>query len=633
MAEIETAEPKPPAGPDARGPLQRIIAVWDTAENWISGSLLAFALVLSMYSVVARYVFHWPLDWSDETAVWAIVWCTFFGISALIKTDEHVRVDVLITRFSEKRQNILNFYHTIVGLAFIVVTIWGGYTAVQKAYATGVVSESALRIPMWIPFLIMPGGGILIGIRMIERLAMLWGKLSGEKAWKDPLLYGLIILSVVLMWMLTTNIDITLALLVMLMVTLFLGMPVGFAMGVASLAVLLSFNMMKLNAIAPKLFWGINRFTLIAIPYFIFAGNLMMKGGLARPLLELGYAMLKRLHGGLAIAVMFAAVIFSAISGVSAALAATLGLIAIPWMMEKGYPKTFCMGLIGAGGTLDILIPPSTILIIYGAVAGESISDLYIAGFLPGILLALAMCVQVYYLCRRHGFGAPDPADKFSWPDVADKFKKAIWALLMPLLIMGGIYTGIFTVTEAAVVAVFYAVFVCCTLYRNTGIKELTMMLKDSVVLTSMIYFIIMTATLFGFLVTVEQLSNRLLEFIMTYNLKPWMFLAMMNIAIFIMGSFLAPATKILIVVPIVYPVLKQLGISGIHFGILMTINMELAFLMPPIGMHLFVMSVVCKEPLEQVIKGVVPFFLLLLVGMFVITYIPWISLVFLTPH
>jgi C4-dicarboxylate transporter DctM subunit len=431
--------------------------------------------------------------------------------------------------------------------------------------------------------------------------------------------------------MLTTNIDITLALIVMLLVTLFIGMPVGFAMGVTSLAVLLSSHMMNIDAIAPKLFWGINKFTLIAIPYFIFAGNLMMKGGLARPLLELGYAMLKRLHGGLAIAVMFAAVIFSAISGVSAALAATLGLIAIPWMMEKGYPRPFCMGLIGAGGTLDILIPPSTILIIYGAVAGESISDLYIAGFLPGVLLALAMCIQVYYICKRHGFGVPDPEDHFSWSDVAVKFKKAIWALLMPLLIMGGIYSGVFTVTEAAVVAVFYAVFVCGAIYRNTGIKDLAKMLKDSLVLTSMIYFVIMTASLFGFLVTVEQVSNKLIEFIMAYNLRPWMFLAMMNIAIFIMGSFLAPATKILIVVPIVYPALKQLGISGIHFGILMTINMELAFLMPPIGMHLFVMSSVCKAPLEEVIKGMFPFFILLLVGMFVITYIPWISLVFLS--
>ena len=388
--------------------------------------------------------------------------------------------------------------------------------------------------------------------------------------------------------------------------------------------------MMKMDAIAPKLFWGINRFTLIAIPYFIFAGNLMMKGGLARPLLDLGYAMLKRLHGGLAIAVMFAAVIFSAISGVSAALAATLGLIAIPWMMKKGYPKPFCMGLIGAGGTLDILIPPSTILIIYGAVSGESISDLYIAGFLPGFLLALAMCVQVYFMCKRNGYGAPDPDDQFSWKEVGAKFKSAIWALLMPFLIMGGIYSGIFTVTEAAVVAVFYAVGVCFVVYRNTGFKDLALMLKDSVVLTSMIYFIIMTATLFGFLVTMEQLSDRLLEFIIAYDLRPWMFLAIMNMAIFLMGSFLAPATIILIVLPIVYPVLMQLGISGVHFGILMTINMELAFLMPPVGMHLFVMSAVCKEPLEQVIKGVLPFLILLLVGMFVITYIPWISLVFL---
>jgi C4-dicarboxylate transporter DctM subunit len=624
MAEMMTAEARP------AGLFQRLVAVWDKTENWISALFLAGALVLSMYSVIARYVLHLPLDWSDEIAVWIIVWCTFFGFSALIKIDEHIRVDVLLLRLSEKRQNILHFYHAIIGLAFIVVTIWGGFSAVQEAHTKKVVSESALRIPMCIPYLIIPGGGILLGLRLIERLAMLWGKLRNQKAWRDPILYGLIALTIILWWMLTTHIDITVALVVMLVITLFLGMPVGFALGVASLVVLLSSRMMDIDAIAPKLFWGINKFTLIAIPYFIFAGNIMMKGGLARPLLELGYAILKRLHGGLAIAVMFAAVIFSAISGVSAALAATLGLIAIPWMMEKGYPRPFCMGLIAAGGTLDILIPPSTILIIYGAVSGESITDLYIAGFFPGVLLALAMCVQVYYICKRHGFGAPDPQDHFSWADVGVKFKKAIWALLMPLLIMGGIYSGIFTVTEAAVVAVFYAVIICCTVYRNTGIKDLAIMLKDSVVLTSMIYFVIMTGSLFGFLVTVEQVSNKLIEFIIAHNFQPWMFLAMINIAVFIMGGFLAPATIFMIVVPIVYPVLKELNISGIHFGILMTINMELAFLTPPIGMHLFIMSSICKAPLEEVIKGMLPFLILLLVGMFVITYIPWVSLVFL---
>ncbi len=419
-------------------------------------------------------------------------------------------------------------------------------------------------------------------------------------------------------------------LVILLIVMLLSGMPVGFAMGIAALACLLQFDLIKIDGIAPKMFFAINKLTLVAIPYFIVAGNLMMKGGLAKPLLELGYAFLKRMDGGLAIAVMFAAVIFSAISGVSAALAATLGVIAIPWMMEKGYPKRFCMGLIGAGGTLDILIPPSTVLIIYGTVSGESISDLYIAGFLPGFILAAAICIEVWLICRHKGFGKPAPDDPFSWSEVGQKFKEAIWALLMPILIMGGIYSGVFTVTEASVVSVFYAVAVCVFVYRNIGLKEIVSILNDSVVLTSMIYFILMTATLFGFLVTMQQLSDAVLQFITAYDLRPWMFLAIMNIAIFIMGMFLTPATKILIVVPIVYPILQKLGISGIHFGILMTINMELAFLTPPIGMHLYVMSAVCKEPLNEVIKGVLPFFLLLLVGMFVITYIPWISLVFL---
>jgi len=606
-----------------------IMRHWDGLEKWIAGIMMIFALCLSFYSVIARYIFHWSLDWSDEISVYAVIWAVFFGISALIKVDDHVRVDLVISRFSPKRQNILHFYHTLLGLAFICVVAWGGYLLVQKAYQTGITSESHLKFKMYLPYLVMPLGGLLLVFRMVERLVMLTGKLKGQAVWKDPAVYGLILLSVALAYMLTTSIDITVALLVMLVVMLFLGMPIAFGMGVASLACLLFFNMIKMDGIAPKMFWSINKFVLIAIPYFIVGGNLMMKGGLARPLLELGNALLKRIDGGLAIAVMFAAVIFSAISGVSAALAATLGLIAIPWMMEKGYPKRFCMGLIGAGGTLDILIPPSSILILYGAVSGESVSDLYIAGFLPGFILGAAISVEVWLICKYKRYGQPAPGDTFSWKEVGQKTKSSFWALLMPFLIMGGIYSGIFTVTEAAVVSVFYAAIVCFAVYRNIGFKEIVAILNDSVVLTSMIYFIIMAATLFGFLVTMEQLSDRLLAMMSAIDIKPWMFLAIINIAVFIMGMFLTPGSIILIVLPIVYPILDKLGINGVHFGILMTINMELAFLTPPVGMHLFVMSAVCKEPITEVIKGVLPFLVLLLAGLFVITYIPWVTLVF----
>jgi C4-dicarboxylate transporter DctM subunit len=615
-------------GNRSAGVFTRVMSHWDEVEKWTAGILMACALCLSFYGVVARYVLQLPLDWSDEISIYAVIWCTFFGISSLIKTDEHVRVDLLLNMFSERRRNILHFYNALLGLCFVLVMAWGGYLMVQKAYSTYTTSESHLKFPMYLPFLIMPLGSLLLSFRMVERLILLAKQLKGEQALTDPLVYGLLFLSVIIVYLFTLHINITLALVLLLVVLLFLGMPIAFGMGIASLACLLFFHLIKIEGIAPKMFWSINKFSLIAIPYFVVSGNLMMKGGLAKPLLELGYALLKRIDGGLAIAVMFAAVIFSAISGVSAA--ATLGIIAIPWMTQKGYPKRFCMGVIGAGGTLDILIPPSSILILYGAVSGESISDLYIAGFLPGFILGAALSIQIWLICKKKGYGQPAPEDKFSWTEVAEKTKSSFWALLMPFVIMGGIYSGIFTVTEAAVVAVFYAAFICFAVYRNIGMKELMMILRDSVVLTSVIYFIIMAATLFGFLVTMEQLSDRLLAMMMAIDIKPWMFLASINIAIFIMGMFLSPGSIILIVVPIVYPILQHLGISGIHFGILLTINMELAFLTPPVGMHLFVMSSVCKEPVMEVVKGVFPFLLLLLTGLFVITYIPSVSLVFL---
>jgi len=623
-------ETDPTVEKGSTGFFSRIVIGWDAVEKWIAGGLIAFALCLSFYSVVARYVFHWPLDWSDEIAIYAVILCSLFGISTLIKTDGHVRVDLLISRFSEKRQNILHFFHALLGLIFLLVVAWGGYLMVKKAHATMIISESHLRFPMYLPFLIMPLGGILLSWRLIERLIKLGRRLKGTQVFTDPMVYGILFLSGCLVYFLTLRIDVTLVLILLLVTMLFSGMPIALGMGVSALICLLFFGMIKIDGIAPKMFWSVNKFALIAIPYFIVSGNLMMKGGLAHPLLELGYALLKKIDGGLAIAVMFAAVIFSCISGVSAALAATLGIIAIPWMMEKGYPKRFCMGLIGAGGTLDILIPPSTILILYGAVSGESISNLYIAGFLPGFILAVAMSIEVWLICKYKGYGRPVPDDRFSWKEVGQKTKSSFWALLMPVIVLGGIYSGIFTVTEAAVVAVFYAAFVCLLIYRNVGFKEVILIFRDSIVLTSIIYFIIMTATLFGFLVTMEQLSDQLMATLTAAQIKPWMFLAIMNFAIFIMGMFLSPGSIILIVVPIVYPILQQLNISGIHFGILMTINMELAFLTPPVGMHLFVMSAVCKESVTEVIKGVFPFLILLFVGLFVITYFPSVSLVFL---
>ena len=613
-----------------QGFISHLINWWDNTEKWIAGMLIAFALVLSFYSVVSRYIFHWSLDWSDEISIYGVIWCVFFGVSSLIKTDEHVRVDLFIQRFSEKRRNILHFYHALLGLAFLLVVAWGGYSMVKKAHATLITSESHLKFPMYLPFLIMPLGGILLSFRMVERLLMLGKRLKGEKVLTDPMVYGILLGSAALVYLLTLRIDVTVALILLLVVMLFSGLPIALGMGVSSLVCLLFFGMIKIDGIAPKMFWSINKFTLIAIPYFIVSGNLMMKGGLARPLLELGYALLKKIDGGLAIAVMFAAIIFSCISGVSAALAATLGLIAIPWMMEKGYPKRFCMGLIGAGGTLDILIPPSTVLILYGAVSGESISDLYIAGFLPGFILGVAMSIEVWLICKYKGYGRPGPEDRFSWKEVGQKIKSSFWSLLMPVIVLGGIYTGIFTVTEASVIAVFYAAFVCFAIYRNIGMKELVMILRDSVVLTSVIYFIIMAATLFGFLVTMEQLSDRLLAMMSAAEIKPWMFLAIINLSVFVMGMFLSPGSIILITIPIVNPILQQLGISGIHFGILITINMELAFLTPPVGMHLFVMSAVCKESVMEVVRAVLPFLILLFVGLFVITYFPIVSLVFL---
>ena len=236
------------------GVFARTMSRWDEVEKWTAGLLMALALCLSFYGVVARYVLQLPLDWSDEISIYAVIWCTFFGISSLIKTDEHVRVDLLINMLSERRRNILHFYHALLGLGFVLVMTWGGYLMVQKAYSTYVTSESHLKFPMYLPFLIMPLGGFLLSLRMVERLMRLAKQLRGERPLTDPLVYGLLLLSAILVYLFTLHINITLALVLLLLVLLFMGMPIAFGMGIASLGCLLFFHMIKIEGIAPKMF-------------------------------------------------------------------------------------------------------------------------------------------------------------------------------------------------------------------------------------------------------------------------------------------------------------------------------------------------------------------------------------------
>ena len=610
--------------------MKNFIKKWDFFEGKACAFLLGISVTLAFYEVISRYFFHFSVDWSSEITLYAIAWCTMLGSSKLIKDDGHVGVTLIFNILNEDRQDILRFLNAIVCLIFTLAVIYSGILQVHGAYVSGVFSESSLMIPHWILYLVMPFGGLLFSLRLVERINDLRSKIDMKRVLTDSLFFAYLLFCISLWVLFRLDFNPPFVLVFGLLVLLILGVPIAFALGLVSLTVLYFLDLLPVAGVAPKMFESITKFSYLAIPFFILSGTFMTRGGIAGPLLNFADELLKWVRGGFAIAVMFACLIFSALSGASAAIAAALGIMAVPVMVEKGYPKRLNLGILSAGGTLGVLIPPSTILILYGAISGESIADLFKAGILPGIIIGLALCVLIYIICKIKGHGQQAAGDRFNLKNLGRSFLKAFWALLMPFIILGGIYTGFFTPTEAAAVAVFYAVVVCSLTYKKIGFKDVVDVLEESAKLNSLIYFIIMGSTLFSFLVTMEQLSNRILGLIIDLNVATWLFLLIMNITIFIMGCFLGPGAILLMVVPILYPILGELNIHPIHFGILLTINMELAFITPPFGMNLFVLSAVCDEPVIEVVKGHIPFLILLFSSLLIITYFPAVSLIFI---
>jgi C4-dicarboxylate transporter DctM subunit len=614
----------------SRAGMKRFIEKWDFIEGKICALLLGVAVTMAFYEVISRYFFHFSVDWSEEITLYAIAWSTMFGSSSLIKKDEHVKMSLLFNILSKDRCHVLNFLNASISLLFSLAVVYSGVLQVHQSYLSGIISDSSLRLPHWIIYLVMPIGGTLFSLRLLERLDKLRRLITAKQVLSDPLFFAYLFFCVCLWFLFRIEFDPSMILAFGLLVLLILGVPIAFAMGVVSLCVLFFMDLLPLTGIAPKMFESITKFAYLAIPFFILSGTFMTRGGIAGPLLSFADELLKWVKGGFAIAVMLACLIFSALSGASAAIAAALGLMAVPIMVEKGYPKRLSLGILSAGGTLGVLIPPSGILILYGAISGESIADMFKAGIFPGIIIGLGLCVLIYFICKIKGYGQAKGGEVFNLGNLRRSFLKAFWALLMPVIILGGIYSGVFTPTEAAAVSVFYAAVVCSLTYSKIKFKQIIGVLEESTKLNCLIYFIIMTSTLFSFLVTMEQVSNRILELIISLDMAVWLFLLIVNITVFFMGCFLGPGAILLMVVPILYPMLGEMGINPIHFGVLLTINMELAFITPPFGMNLFVLSAVCDEPVIEVVKGHIPFLILLFSALLIITYFPWVSLVFI---
>lgn len=417
------------------------------------------------------------------------------------------------------------------------------------------------------------------------------------------------------------NAAIIFVLLILLMLT---GMPVSIALGLTVLTFLFTMTHVPIESVAMKLFTGIENFEIMAIPFFILAGNFLTHGGVARRMINFATSMVGHWPGGLALAGVLACALFAAVSGSSPATVVAIGSIILPAMVKQGYPRRFGAGVVTTSGALGILIPPSVVMVLYSVTTNTSVGKLFMAGVIPGVLLATFLGLTTWFIARKRDYPR---MPKASWGERFTAFRKSIWGLLLIVIVMGGIYTGVFTPTEAAAMAAVYAFFIAVFVYKDLKIKQVGKVLLDSAAMSAMLLYIITNAVLFSFLMTSENIPQAMASWLTSQGLGPIAFLLVVNALLLVAGNVMEPSSIVLIMAPILFPVATTLGIDPIHFGVLIVVNMEVGMCHPPVGLNLYVASGITKMGISELTVAVMPWLITMLLFLGLITYVPQISL------
>ena len=410
-------------------------------------------------------------------------------------------------------------------------------------------------------------------------------------------------------------------LLAILMLT---GMPISISLGLTVLTFLFTMTHVPLESVALKLFTGIEKFEIMAIPFFILAGNFLTHGGVARRMINFATSMVGHWYGGLGLAGVMACALFAAVSGSSPATVVAIGSILLPAMVKAGFPNRFGAGVITTSGALGILIPPSIVMVMYSVATSTSVGALFMAGVLPGLALAATLGGVTWYRARKFDYPRQPKA---SWGERFRSFRESIWGLFLIVVVMGGIYTGIFTPTEAAAMSAVYAFFVAVFVYKDMTLKDVPQVLLNSANMSAMLLYIITNAVLFSFIMTNENIPQALADWMLEHGLGMITFLLAVNIVLLLAGNFMEPSSIVLIFAPILFPVAMKLGIDPVHFGIIMVVNMEVGMCHPPVGLNLYVASGITKMGITELTIAVWPWLLSMLFFLVVVTYWPWLSL------
>ncbi|MBI1779056.1 MAG: TRAP transporter large permease subunit [Proteobacteria bacterium] len=663
------------------GPLLRSL---DHLEEWLITFLIAAATVIIFVAVVHRYgtsgaidvskwaaahgwlslaaalerlfvwLADWDLSWAQELCIYMFIWMAKFGAAYGVRTGIHVGVDVLVNRLPEERRKNVVLFGLLSGAVFTGVVAGLGASFVHGMYLTGQTSND-LEAPMWIVYLAIPLGSGLMCFRFLQvawsfaQTGMLphhdhahvegiesdataadaktpWrrGEAIGWAMMLAPILIFLLCLAQhtgVVEFPQGVRAALVFLLLISLMLT---GMPISIALGMTVLVFLFTLTDVPLASVALKLFTGIERFEIMAVPFFILAGNFLTHGGVARRMIDFATSMVGHHHGGLGLGAVLACALFAAVSGSSPATVVAIGSVMLPAMVAQGFPKRFGAGVVTTAGALGILIPPSIAMVLYAVSTNTSIGKLFIAGIVPGIVLATMLGVTTWYRAWRAGY--PRSA-KATFSRRFRTFRDSAWGLLLIVIVIGGIYSGVFTPTEAAAMSAVYAFVIAVYVYKDLKLSEVPRVLLASANMSAMLLYIITNAVLFSFLMTYENIPQIMAQWMIDQGLGWVSFLLVVNVLLLLAGNVMEPSSIILIMAPILFPVAMKLGIDPIHFGIIITVNMEIGLCHPPVGLNLYVASGIARMGITELTIAVLPWLATMLVFLVLVTYWPGLTL------
>lgn len=592
-------------------------------DTWLShaGAVLLSAIILVVLGgVVSRYAFNSSFSWTEEGGVWLFTWLIFTVLPIATHRSKSIAIPILRDMLPPAGQAVVRFLAAAAVTYTVIRLLGAGWNIAGMTSGTSIT----LGLPSWWQYAVIPASAcVLLLYQVLAALRV------AEKRGAELAAIGFS----VLVWLLLDVFELTdiqsssptLLLAISFVVTLAMGVPVAFCMLFAAFIASDAGDLLPPAAVVHNMVVGSSKFVLLAIPLFIAAAQVMNAGGLTVRLIGLARALVGYLRGGLAQVNVLTSVFFGFDSGSSTADASLLAKMMVPEMKRNGYPAPFCCAVIASAAILPNVIPPSIALLLFASIANVSVGKLFLAGILPGLLIAALLMVTVYVITRRAGYG--HATARPSWAAVSGPFAQAVPALMLSVLIIGGIRFGLVTATEAGVVAVVYALGIGMFFYKDLKLPEVWRGLRESSIDAAMVGFLIGVAAPFAWVLISGRVPQQFLQVMLDHVSQAWVILLILNVLMLIAGAFLDLTAIMLIVVPLALPLMLQLGVDPVHFGIIVVVNLMIGGLTPPYGLLVFIPSAITGTPVQATFRAVMPFLLVLVVGLMLITYVPGISM------